>query len=157
MHEIYHLFNKEIDVYYLKAEDERACNQFASEFLIPEKDLQTRLFGRSTFEDVNFIEGLAKEYTVSPSAVAYRLMKNGKISKAFFEEIQKDGIRKINSATSGGNFYFTKISYLGRSYLKSVFSEYYAGKINIAEVSKYTGLKASHISKLSSNMSGGVF
>lgn len=156
-HEIYHLFNKELDVYYLKSEDELACNQFASEFLIPEADLQACLLGRSTFEDIDFIEGLAKEYTVSPSALAYRLMKQGKISKDFYEKIQKDGIRKINSATSGGNFYFTRISYLGRPYLKNVFSEYYAGRINIAEVSKYTGLKASHISKLSSNMSGGVF
>lgn len=70
--------------------------------------------------------------------------------------MQEDGIRKINSATTGGNFYFTKISYMGRKYLKSVFSEYYSGKISVAEVGKYTGLKASHISRLSSNMFGGV-
>ena len=84
------------------------------------------------------------------------MLSHGKISSKFYSSIQEDGIRKVNSATSGGNFYFTKMSYLGRPYLKKVFSEYYSGKINVTTVGRYTGLKTSHISKLTSNMFGGV-
>lgn len=155
-HEIYHLFSKETDVYYLDHDNEKACNQFASEFLIPAEDFSMYLSEKKSYEDLDFIEELARIYTVSPSAIAYRLLEDNKISKKFYLSVQQDGIRKINSATTGGNFYFTKISYMGRQYLKCVFSEYYSGKISVAEVGKYTGLKASHISRLSSNMFGGV-
>lgn len=155
-HEIYHLFCKEADVYYPDLDEEKACDKFASEFLIPPDDFANYLTGRDYFEDLTFIQYVASEYTVSPSAIAYRLLTENKISKKFFSSVQKDGIRKMNSATSGGNFYYTKISYLGRPYLKKVFSDYYSGKINISSVGKYTGLKSSHISRLSSNMFGGV-
>lgn len=156
-HEIYHLFSREADVYYTEHGEEKACDQFASEFLIPEEDLQIRISNQSSLEDKSFIQILAGEYTVSPAAIAYRLMKQGKISRSFYATIQEEGIRKMNSETSAGNFYFTRISYLGRPYLKNVFSDYYSGKINVATVGKYTGLKTLHISKLSSSLFGGAF
>ncbi len=155
-HETYHLFCKEVDVYYPKQSEEKACDRFASEFLVPSDDFILTLNKVDSFENEMLISDLAKEYTVSPSAIAYRLLSQGKISREFYLTIQEDGIRKVNSATSGGNFYFTKMSYLGRPYLKKVFSEYYAGKINVTTVGRYTGLKTSHISKLTSNMFGGV-
>lgn len=155
-HEVYHLFCKEADVYYPNHNEEKECDRFASEFLIPSNDFALKLSNYDSLEDENLIEDLAKEYNVSPSAIAYRLLSQGKISKEFYLSIQEDGIRKVNSATSGGNFYFTKMSYLGRPYLKKVFSEYYSGKISVITVGKYTGLKTSHISKLTSNMFGGV-
>lgn len=156
-HEIYHLFCGEADVYYPTNSEEKECDKFASHFLIPEDDFQLRLSDIYHFEDESLINKLANEYTVSPAAIAYRLMAQGKITPKFYSTIQEDGIRKVNSATSGGNFYYTRMSYLGRPYLKHVFSSYYSGKINIAAVGKYTGLKTSHISKLSSNMFGGVY
>lgn len=155
-HEIYHLFSKETDVYYPQNNEEKACDKFSSEFLIPSADFQNRIAREDDFEDVILIQDLAKEYTVSPSAIAYRLLVLGKISSKFYQSIQHDGIRKMNSATSGGNYYYTKISYLGKPYLNQVFANYYAGKISISTVGKYTGLKTSHISKLSSNMFGGA-
>ena len=156
-HEVYHLFGRKEDVYYSKQGEEKACDRFASEFLVPEEDIRIRLQNVREFEDVELIESLAKEYTVSPAVIAYRLLSQGKISRSFYGTIHADGIRKMNSATSGGNFYYTRMSYLGRPYLRKVFFDYYAGKINVAAVGKYTGLKASHISKLSSNMFGGVY
>ena len=155
-HEIYHLFCRETDVYYPDSSEEKSCDRFASEFLIPPDDFAKHLSDRDSFEDLSYIQELAKEYTVSPAAIAYRLLSQNKISSGFYASVQKDGIRKMNSATSGGNFYFTRISYLGRPYLKRVFADYYSGKISISTVGEYTGLKASHISRLSSNMFGGV-
>ena len=156
-HEIYHLFTKETDVYYTKYEEEKACDQFASEFLVPKVDFQAQLANVTEFESIELISALADEYTVSWATIAYRLMKLGKISKSFYTRIHMDGVRKANSASAAGNFYYTRISYLGVPYLKSVFSGYYTGKISIADVGRYTGLKVSHISRmLSSNMLGGV-
>lgn len=156
-HEIYHLFCKEPDVYLPKLNEEKDCDKFASEFLIPDEDLEKRLVGVHNCENKAFIENLAKEYTVSPAAIAYRLKSKGKITSNFYQSIHEDGIRKMNSESSGGNFYYTRMSYLGKPYLKRVFTDYYAGKINVSTVGKYTGLKAAHISKLSSYMFGGEF
>ena len=156
-HEIYHLFTKETDVYYAKNEEEKACDHFASEFLVPKVDFQARLANVTEFESIELISVLADEYTVSRATIAYRLMKLGKISKSFYARIHVDGVRKANAASASGNFYYTRISYLGAPYLKNVFSGYYTGKIGIADVGRYTGLKVSHISRiLSSNMLGGV-
>ncbi len=157
-HEIYHLFTKETDVYYYKkCEEEKACDQFASEFLIPQLDFQAQLENVTEFDNMELISSLADMYKVSRAAIAYRLMKLGKISESFFTHINIDGIRKANSASGAGNFYYTHISYLGAPYLKNVFSGYYTGKISIGDVGRYTGLKVSHISRmLSSNMLGGV-
>lgn len=156
-HEIYHLFTKETDVYYAKNEEEKACDHFASEFLVPKVDFQARLANVTEFESIELISVLADEYTVSRATIAYRLMKLGKISKSFYARIHVDGVRKANAASASGNFYYTRISYLGVPYLKNVFSGYYTGKIGIADVGRYTGLKVSHISRiLSSNMLGGV-
>ncbi len=157
-HELYHLFTKETDVYYTKRDEEKACDQFASEFLVPEADFQMRLENITDYENYELISMLADEYTVSRTTIAYRLMKLGMISTKFYAGIHLDSVRKANSMSVAGNFYYTRISYLGTPYLRSVFSGYYTGKIGIADVGRYTGLKVTHVSKmLSSNMLGGVF
>lgn len=46
-HEIYHLFCKETNVYYLDYDNEKACDQFASEFLIPAEDFSTYISGKN--------------------------------------------------------------------------------------------------------------
>ena len=156
-HEIYHLYCKETDVYLPKLNEETACNRFAGEFLIPTADLQKRLEGVNSFHDMKLIESLADEYTVSRTAMAYRLKSCNKISPSFYLSVQDDGIRRMNTESSGGNFYYTRLSYLGKPYVKRVFSDYYAGIINISAVAKYTGLKTAHISTLSSFMFGGEY
>jgi Zn-dependent peptidase ImmA (M78 family) len=156
-HEAYHLYRKETDVYLPKLSEEKACDKFASEFLIPDEDLSKSVDGVNTFEDIEFIKGLANEYNVSPSSVAYRLKTRGLISPYFYGSIHDDGIRRMSAESSGGNYYYTRMSYLGKQYLKRIFTDYYAGKINTAAVGKYTGMKAANISKLSSYMYGGEF
>ena len=156
-HELYHIWIKQSDVYFPDdSKEEMECDRFASEFLVPDVDLNRRISTIKRFDNEDVIMDLAKEYTVSPTAIAYRLMKKGKISVDFFRSVQDDGLRRMNSASPGGNFYYTRISYLGRRYLGKVYLDYYSGRINVASACKYTGLKAVHISKLSSYLSGGV-
>ncbi len=156
-HELYHVWIRESDVYFPDSlEEEMECDRFASELLIPDVDLELKISTIKSFENKSIIEDIAKEYTVSPTAIAYRLLKKEKISRELYLEVQDDGIRRMNSANSGGNFYYTRISYLGRRYLGRIYLDYYSGKINVATACKYTGLKAVHISRLSSYLSGGV-
>lgn len=111
----------------------------------------------SDFENDAVISKFSELYCVSRDAIRYRLFQRGKISQRYYREQREDDIRKMNSKSTGGNYYYTKMSYLGQSYLKQVFSQYYSGKIQIAQVGIYTQLKAAHVSKLASNMFGGKF
>lgn len=155
-HEIYHLYKKEVDVCLLNTNLEKECDKFAGEFLIPTEDFRQTVSKIKDFEQQELINQLASTYKVSPEAVAYKLKQLGKISNDFYRSIRNDGIRKMNSATSGGNFYYTRMSYLGKPYLKQVFTKYYNGKISTHTVGKYTGLKTAYVSRLSSNMFGGA-
>ena len=156
-HEIFHLWRKEVDIYIPKSNEEKACDRFASEFLIPSDDFTKQINRAGDCENQSIIETLASSYKVSPEAIAYKLRALDRISTEFYQSIRHDGIRKMNTTSSGGNFYYTRMSYLGKPYLKQVFTKYYDGKISTAAVGKYTGLKATHVAKLSSNMFGGAY
>jgi len=156
-HEFYHIYLQETDVAFTNEKEEKACDNFASSFLIPEEDFVVTLGNRKNYEDDDFISQLAERYCTSRDAIRYRLLKQNKISREFYLERREDDIRKMNTTSTGGNFYYTKISYLGQPYLKKVFSQYYSGRISIATVGLFTQLKTAHVSKLASSIFGGEF
>ena len=85
----------------------------------------------------------------------YRLVKMKLLDKDFYNAKKVGHFREVSSS-SGGNFYYTKMSYLGTQYLNKVFSSYYAGKLSKSQVGLYTGLKSVHVSKLATKMMGGA-
>ncbi len=154
-HEIYHIYTKEADVDFVARNEESACNTFASEFLIPEKDLLNEIEMVDELVNKSVIDDLAKRYNVSADAIMYRLVKMGKLDGSFYNQNRISDFRQ--SKSSSGNFYNTKISYLGNSYLNKIFSSYYAGNISKAQVGIYTSLRSANVSKLASKMFGGGF
>lgn len=155
LHEVYHLYLKEADIDYTYGEEEAECNKFASEFLIPSDDLSKQLERIDDIEELEELDRLAKRYNVSRDAIMYRLVKNGLLDVGFYKNNSVGFFREPN-ASAGGNFYFTKMSYLGAPYLSKVFSSYYSGKLSKFQVGMYTGLKSMHVSKLASKMMGGA-
>lgn len=154
-HEIYHIYLKEADIDPTSGNEETECNEFASNFLIPIDDLLQQIELIDDIEDLNELDGLAKRYNVSRDALMYKLVKLKYLGHDFWKRNCIGPFRNSNS--SGGNFYYTKISYLGNSYLNKVFKSYYSGGISKTQVGVYTGLKTMHISKLASKMMGGAF
>lgn len=154
-HEIYHIYLKEADIDLTNRNEETKCNEFASDFLIPIDDLLKQIELIDDLEDINELDDLAKKYNVSRDALMYKLVKLEYLENDFWKRNCIGPFRNNNS--SGGNFYYTKISYLGNSYLNKVFRSYYSGEISKTQVGVYTGLKTMHISKLASKMMGGAF
>jgi Predicted Zn peptidase len=157
-HEIYHLFHARASIEYLKINEEQDCDNFASEFLLPNVDFNNRIKGLHDFENEDLINQLATEYKISRDAIGFRLHKIGKISSSFYFQLREmflDDVRQMNSANSGGNYYTTKMNYLGKSYLNSVFKAYYSGEISIQQVGRFTNLKTSSVSGIASVMTGG--
>lgn len=154
-HELYHIYNKQTDIFF-DFDEEKECDKFAGEFLIPTEELLLEIGKHQNIQDVAIIKEIAKNYNVSVDALLYRLYNLNKISKPFYiSQIQDSFIRQKNG--SGGNFYFTKASYLGKAYLENVFHRYYSGKLSVSQVAYMTQLKPANVSKLASNIFGGIF
>ena len=156
-HELYHLWHGNHNIFSSRG-IEKECDEFASRFLIPDNDLELDIKNLVNIGHSD-IEALANEYNVSLEAMAYRLYLRKNIEKELYLSIREERkyIRKKNAEASGGNFYYTRISYLGRPYLREVFKYYHAGQLKISDVAKLTNLKVMQVSKLSSKFWGADF
>lgn len=166
-HELYHLVmdtsGAEIicDDYYIMLNQtqstiEHSCDTFANMFLVPLDDFQAEL--QKTSLDEHRIEELAKLYSVSREAIMYKLWKLGKITTNDYttlkETFYRDAIRiketKKDGTSSSGNYYSTKLSYLGQNYTGEVFKQYFSGKIDSIRASEMLQSKVDHLPKLES-------
>lgn len=159
-HEICHIFNNQVNVSFNR-DSEKVCDEFASSFLVPANHLQNYIqkLGITQFEDETVIKNLAENYHVSRDALAYKLLSLKLISQefyAFLHSVTSDYVRKMNTDISGGDYYYTKISYLGKSYLNTVLNKYYSGKISATDVGVYAQIKTSNLSNLASKFYRGT-
>lgn len=172
-HELYHLISDtsgaEIirDDFYValnssQQQSERSCDVFANAFLIPQDDFILELKKRPLSEE--FIEDLAKLYSVSREAIMYTLLKMGKITPADYDALREifygEAIRNQKQADgknkSGGNYYSTKLSYLGQRYTGDVFKQYFSGRIDSVRASEMLHSKVDHLPRLEAAFFRGV-
>ena len=170
-HELYHLISDtsgaEIirDDYYVYLDEqqshtEKACDSFANEFLVPMADFKIELEKRPL--DEARIAELASLYAVSKEAIMYKLYTMKIITPADYNALKEtfygDAIRnqKKKPDKPGGNYYYTKLSYLGSKYTGDVFRQYFAGKIDSFRASEMLHSKVDHLPKLESVYFRGV-
>ena len=164
-HEFYHLVSNtsgaEIirdDYYnYLNTSQfvtEKNCDTFANEFLVPTDDFKIEL-SKMEIDDLRIAE-LATLYSVSKEAIMYKLWTLKIITPKEYESLKEtfygDAIRnqkkKNGENSSGGNYYFTKLAYLGSSYTGDVFKQLYSGKIDSFRASEMLNSKVDHLPQL---------
>ena len=170
-HELYHLIadtsGAEIirDDYYAYLDDqqsqvEKACDSFANEFLVPLDDFEKEL-KKQPLNEMRIAE-LATLYAVSKEAIMYKLYKMKIITAADYNALKEtfygDAIRngKKFSDKPGGNYYYTKLSYLGSQYTGDVFRQYFSGRIDSFRASEMLHSKVDHLPKLESVYFRGV-
>ena len=166
-HEFYHLVSNtsgaEIirDAYYKyldrsQSATEKRCDIFANEFLVPTDDFKIELNRQEPDEDR--IAELATLYSVSKEAIMYKLWSMHVITSDEYESLKEtfygDAIRnpkkKNGENTPGGNYYFTKLAYLGALYTGEVFRQMYSGKIDNFRASEMLNSKVDHLPQLES-------
>lgn len=172
-HELYHLIvdtsGAEIirDDYYVYLDEqqsrvEKACDAFANEFLVPMADFQIEL-ARGTVDEIRITE-LAKLYSVSKEAIMYKLYTMKLISpeqynalkETFYGDAIRNGAKTSVTERAGGNYYYTKLSYLGSRYTGDVFRQYFSGKIDKLRASEMLHSKVDHLPKLETAYFRGV-
>lgn len=172
-HELYHLISDtsgaEIirDDYYAmldqaQSDIEHACDSFANIFLVPPDDFQMEL--QKAILNEQRIAELAKLYSVSREAIMYKLWKLGKITsdeyttlkETFYGEAIREKKEKKDGSSGGGNYYSTKLSYLGQRYTGEVFKQYFSGKIDNIRASAMLQSKVDHLPGLETAYIRGV-
>ena len=161
-HELYHLISDtsgaEIirDEYYTALNDqqkeiEKTCDAFANAFLVPIDDFTQELKKKPLNEER--IEELSKLYSVSKEAIMYKLYKMEKVTPAEYNDLKEffygDAIRNgKKKVQSGGNHYYTQLTYLGSRYAGDVFKHYFSGKIDSVHASEMLQSKVDHLPTL---------
>ncbi|TSA12560.1 MAG: ImmA/IrrE family metallo-endopeptidase [Deltaproteobacteria bacterium] len=149
-HELAHVFFGSSAAFDLRemqpADDpvEKACNQVAAEFLVPERKL--RQFWPSIKNDPGPFQAIAKHFKISVLVAARRALDLQLIKKeAFFDfyhayrEEEKER-RQTASQKPGGDFYRTQNSRVGRPFASAVASAVIEGKLLYSEAYRLTGL-----------------
>lgn len=133
-------FEKSIEIF---------SNQFASEFLVPNKDFNNRIKSVDISEE--YIERLSKIYCVSRSVILRKLLDRNIISRSFYETKTAEWDKQYfdhKSKKSGGNYYSTQATYLGESYLNLAFRRYYQGRCSIEQLADHLNIKIKNIPNL---------
>ena len=94
----------------------------------------------------------------------YKLWKLGIITSDDYSELKEsfygEAIRakkeRKDGKTNGGNYYSTKLSYLGQKYTGEVFNQYFSGKIDNVKASEMLQSKVDHLPRLESAFFRGV-
>jgi len=131
-------------------EIEVRCNKFAAEFLVPTNDFKKEL---PLIERVglDIIPDLADKYSVSREVILRRLLDYGRVSQEYYTakslEWNRDYLR-ADYKERGGNYYLTRLAYLGEGFTRLVLDSYYQGRLSIEELGYHLNVNSKNISKL---------
>lgn len=146
-HELAHVFfgaSAAFDLKNLEAADdptEQACNLVAAEFLTPEREF------RETWVEVNKTKDpfnrLARHFKVSTLVTARRALDLGLINKKRFFDFYDDYLvqeKKRAKKSSGGDFYATQGTRLGKRFSQAVVQAVSSGRLAYSDAFRLTGL-----------------
>jgi Zn-dependent peptidase ImmA (M78 family)/transcriptional regulator with XRE-family HTH domain len=121
------------------------CNKFAAEFLVPEAAFRLAIADRDHSEQT--AEQLAQRFRVSRAVIYRKFLDHGWIDEATYNRAALAWDAQ-KSEGSGGNWYRTQITYLGRDYIELAFRQYYQDRIDDAQLADYLDTKPKNISTL---------
>jgi len=131
------------------------CNAFAAELLVPndvfEKD---KKFIKNVNEDI--IVELAYRYSVSREVILRKFLDHGDISRECYLNMSSqwnNDYLRLNYNKQGGNWYLTKLAYLGEGFTQLVFNNYYNGRISKTEMGYHLNINSKNIDKLEAYLS----
>jgi len=133
---------------------EKACNQAAAEFLIPEKEIR-RIWPSVRNEQEPF-QAIAREFKISVLVAARRALDLELIGRQdfldFYESYQGDERRRAVAREPGGDFYATQTVRLGRRFARAVVRAAKEGKILYSDAYRLTGLHGKTFSEFAKSI-----
>lgn len=122
------------------------CNRFAAWFLVPEDAFETAFRGKPASEET--AEQLAALFHVSRESIYRKFLERGLIDNAAYTRAAQLWAEQRVGGGTGGNWYYTKIAYLGHDYINLAFSQYYKNRINESQLAGYLDTKPRNLNAL---------
>ena len=123
------------------------CNRFAAEFLLPTSRFKEDISGLDPSEETAKL--LANRYHVSPESIFRRFLDSDLITADEYRQFAQRSEGEY-SGKGGGNYYWTKITYLGTNYIDLAFSKYHQNRISEPELADYLDMKVKNLPRLES-------
>jgi len=146
-----------IDMLPAQARDiEILCNRFAAQLLVPDAALRAEMRGREPTEAT--AEYLALRFHVSREVIFRKFLDRRLITRATYLDAAErwQGQVQKQGGEGGGNFYNTKIAYLGREYIGLALRQYHQNRIDENQLADYLDVKPKHVSTLEEYFVGGA-
>ena len=124
---------------------EVVCNAFAAEFLLPERVFRNARGDLAA--TVQTAELLAARYHVSRELIFRRFLDAGEITQAAYSRAAQQWADERREG-SGGDYYRTKLAYLGRSYVGFALSAFRQNRITESQLAEYLDTKPRNLSAL---------
>ena len=136
---------------------ERFCNQFASDFILPNDEL---LNERLIIENKNskewndeVLQEIASIYKVSKEVVLRKLLQNNLTTQTFYlkarakwnAQYKKFLEEKKLKQKGGPTYHTTNISHLGKNFILKVLTSYHNGVLTAPQVADFLNIKISRI------------
>ena len=120
------------------------CNRFAAEFLLAMARFKKDIRGLAPNEETAKL--LAGRYHVSRESVFRRFLDIGLVTQDEYARFAQKGGERHQGG--GGNYYWTKIAYLGANYMNLAFSRYHQNRISEPELADYLDTKVKNLPQL---------
>ena len=125
------------------------CNRFAAEFLVPTAAFNAALAGRAPSEDT--AAALAARFCVSREVIYRRFLDRGLIDPPTYTEAAqrwRDQRGAGGNAPLGGNYYWTKLAYLGRDYVALALTQFHQNRIDENQLAAFLDTKPRNVATL---------
>jgi Zn-dependent peptidase ImmA (M78 family)/transcriptional regulator with XRE-family HTH domain len=130
------------------------CNRFAAEFLLPERAFNSAVRDQPATEAT--AEAVARSFHVSREVVFRRFLDRGWIDESTYTEAAERWSKQGQASGTGGDYYWTKLSYLGRDYVALALSQYRQNRITESQLAEYLDTKPKNLPGIEDYFSRGA-
>lgn len=129
------------------------CNGLAAQILVPEAAFRDAFTGLDPSQST--AELLAAHFHVSREFIYRKFLDQELITqRAYIEAADRWADQRVTGGP-GGDFYWTKIAYLGREYIQLALSQYHQNRIDQNQLAEYLDSKPRHVGTLEEYFSRG--
>ena len=126
---------------------EATCNRLAAEILVPEHALNQEM--RDLTDPKSDAGVLALKFGVSREVIFRRFRDRQLVTNAeYVVATQEWHAQRGERGGGGGNFYRTKIAYLGEEYISLAFRRFYENRIDDEELADYLDVLPKNLERL---------
>ena len=126
---------------------EQSCNALANAILVPDSALDSEI--REIEEPRVEAERLAKRFSVSREVIYRNFLDRGLIAQSEYESAAEEWAEQFRTVRRpGGDYYRTKIRYLGEEYIELAFKCFHQDRIDEEELASYLAIKPKNLEKL---------